>query len=209
MKKIILIILILVSFVNVNAEECSSNRIAELKEYAKNVNIYYEIEKNQNIDEEVKFKIRIKDLNEDIAVFKNQSKGLKEKMLDNTYVSEGKTVPLYIYSYTLDINCTNQLLRSVNIKIPYYNYWYSDNMDKCGDDIKFKYCKELIEEDIDYNAIDELYNKYLEANKVVKDGKKNNNNLLIIIVSVGVIVLLGVTITIVKINKKRKGDLLG
>ena len=224
MKKIcyllIFSLLLFLDIVNVKAvTECSSTEMARLNQLANNIKI-----NNKNkidiVNEETKsiytlYDIDIINFDKDLKIQYGYSDTSKDELIELTSkepkiedLVEGRTLVLYIYSYTANL-CTEKLLKTIKIKLPVYNDYYYFNKEKLQDNPDFKYSKEFIDEDKNYDEIEEEFEKYLkkEENSDLLNSKFNINLYLILGGIIGIIILLCVIIVIQK-RKKKEEDYL-
>ena len=214
--KIIFISLFILGNINVNAANtCTSEELNRLKELANNVEIKYDYEivdvgnyadidyifKVNNFDINLKIKLEVNGSLEDkIYTYSNQSE------LHEMYFKDGEKVNFKIYSYTLD-NCIDKLLRTISIKLPYYNQYYYYNKEKCENYKDSKYCSEFLEKKI--NLSDEEIDKLLE-NEVKNENKEKKIKWLnisykyFIFIAIGILISLIVIVSIIIVRKRKK-----
>ncbi len=219
MKKIIIfVITFLISF-NVYAIDipaCTDSEMTRLKELANNV----EFKRNINITEQeldedttelyVTYDITIANFDKDLKIsYKNNVMGENTITSETTTIkglNEDNTITFSIYAYTNNL-CTNNLLKTVTVKLPTYNSYYYYNKDKCQTYPNFKYCKEYLDlGDLYYEDIDDMFDEYIKerTSVPVQDNKLANN--IVYLIGGGVIILLAIIITIIIIKKKKNKD---
>lgn len=222
MKKIkyILVLVIFCLTFNVKAiDQCTSEEMNRLRNLANQVEFKQEIFFD-NLDEEdngmtdeimVSYKISMINYNDELDYYiKTNNDELFEKLdineLNNLYFYPGETLSIRIYSYT-ENSCTNDLLTTKTIKFNYYNDYYYFHKDKCKEYPEFKYCKEFIQMDKEFEEIDKLFNEYIQKNDPSSTSNKfvDNNTIIYIISGVGLIILISVIIFIIK--RKKQNDL--
>ena len=221
MKKIKYLILIVLFLINIDVkavDSCTTDEMARLKELANNVEFKYDYEidedlnaKNQGLDDYLLVEYKLKELNvsNDIRISidsLNDSTNLEiiNTNYDEINLGEGDKITFKIYSHTTNL-CTDRLLRTVTITLPYYSRYYYVNKDKCLEYKDFEFCQELMDYKTRYTneEIDELLKDYLEENNDsnnIVDITNFNYYYLIPIISFIVIVV----ILIVSKKKKNK-----
>ena len=219
--------LILIIFsINVYADSCSNDELKRLKNIAEQVDITYEYEmKNKVINKEeyvyVDFTIVASNLNKELQVnhendylqgdykeFKNDGKNFGRI----SGFIEGEKVTITIRAYTSN-DCSGRILMKKTIKLPYYNYWKIANSTyyMCKNYPEFKYCKELVDDKIEYEKFVDELNKYVsslnvkENNDVSKDTSSDNNYYMIIGIVGGILLVFIIIYVIWK--KQRKNSL--
>ena len=218
--KYLLSILIFFICLNVKAiDACTTDEMNRLKELANNIELKYKYEvtneyKAANSDEndfvEGGFQIEILNYSDDLKYvlkyddteFQVDVNELKEMHFDG-----GTNLALYIYSYTANM-CTHSLLRTYNLKLPYYNQYYHYNKDKCEKASDFKYCKEFITwyDEKTNKEIDKEYEQFLK-NGEVGAVIKNNNMLVIASIIMVLILSIGGFFVYKQIKRRKKDDL--
>ena len=212
--KYVLLILLVLLTINVKAEEnCEKSELTRLKELAKKVEFDYDY---KLIDDKANFSITAYNLNEDLKVMIIDDYYLdKYRLFDdnsnhkntiNNFES-GEKVIITIKAFVPNW-CSGETLLTKTIKLPYYNKFY--NEEKCLGLEDFKYCKKLIDSDINETQFDEQYNEFLKT-KVVEEeekiAKKSNWTLIIIIGSIVVALMILVGITMIIVRKRRRNSL--
>ena len=208
--KYLLILIISISFINVKAvSKCSTDEMNNLKELASNMEFKtsYDYFTDENGIELVKYTLKVSNMNDNLKILYRENSSYEFRQvsvseLENYTFMDGLKLEFKIYSYTANL-CTNELLRTVKIDLPKYNYYYSINKEKCSKYPEFKYCKEFMNIDnIDVTTIDKLFSEYINENGTIVDKIDNNKTLYIIIGSV-LVVGLGVGIYFVFSKRKR------
>ena len=194
---------------NVKAEEsCAKDELNRLKELAKKVEFDYDY---KMVDGIAKFSIKAVNLNRDLKVliiedyFMDKYKEFKDNnahtaTLDN--FASGEKVVITIKGFVPN-RCSGKTVLTKTVKLPYYNYFY--DADKCLGNEDFKYCKILIDTNINQTQFDQQFNAYLEAKANVPQEvvpQKTNWKLIIIIGSI--IVVLAILVAIVSFIVKRR-----
>ena len=204
MKFILLVILLMLTF-NVNAaSNCDKNEMARLKELAKKVEFDYEYEL---VDGKPIFSINAINLNADLKVvimenyynqqykeFKND--GNNRGTLKNFEAGERVTVSMYAFVANW---CSGEKVYTKNVKLPYYNYFYSE--EKCKGYEGYKYCKQLIDTNISEKTFEnglEAYKKNNETKPVEPVKEESNTTKYIIIGAISLIVAIGAIVLVVR-----------
>lgn len=214
MKKLILMIIMFFTVTNVFAiDNCTNDEMKRLRELANNVKITYDYTLNEQkqIDGEYlifpRYKIKIDNLDNDLKIyFRVDYNGELENVdeIVNDYViQEGRKLNFYIYSYTNNL-CTDELLKTINITFPYYNYYYYENKEKCQEYPDFKYCKEFMKVDDDFSKIDKEFNQYIKS---LEPYSITNLNIKWYYFILPVLVILVIIVIINIIKKKKRDDL--
>ncbi len=207
MKKIkyVLFVLIMLFAINVKAENhCDSKELARIKEIAKKVEFDYDYKMEDN---KAVFSISAMNLNDDIKVlivdnyynqnyreFKNE--GSNKGTLNN--FKEGERVSITISAYVPNW-CSGKTVLTKTIKLPYYNYFYSE--EKCKGYEDFKYCKQLIDSNITEESFENqlaAYKKTKEKNEEQKIEEEPSAMRYIIIGVISLIVAVGAIILIMR-----------
>ncbi len=220
MKKLIIVFLFIISLiVNIKADTCSNTEMTRLKKLAEKVEFTYdyEIQKDENSDgtyEYPKFKITANNLNSELKVlivndfynndyreFKYNDK--KSSTLDNFY--EGENVTVTIKAYTANA-CSSKTVLTKQVKLPYYNYLYDEEL--CKEYPDFDYCVKLTEKELTLDEYNRAYNDYMSYTEEDIVEENNTNNMIYIYIGGGVVVLIIIILgTISIINKKKRGSL--
>ena len=215
MKKIkyIFPILMFCICLNVKAiDACTTEEMNRLNELAKNVQFKtsYELEPikdgENTIDVRVLYKIQLMNDNNDLIYYYNtSSSSTKIETNFNDFLNigfeDGEIINLYIYSYTENL-CTDELLRTETIKLPIYNRFYYLNQDKCKEHPSFKYCKEFLDNKINYSKIEAEYEKFIKSEENNDKHSFFKDNLFYIIGAI--IILIGIVSLIIYLIKRKK-----
>lgn len=199
MKKILFIIFMF-TFINVTyAEECTEEKLKELKQIADNIVIDTEFyDKDLDIQMYDSNLLTIQGLTEGFYIYSDDGRYLYEYSQNGKIedILTGKVEYLNIYN---DI-CPNEVIRKVKLSLKTYNPYSQykecegisgDELDVCG---KF-YNKSLTEEEFIKKV-----NEYKESNKTTKEETKQNNTIYLIIIGSTIVILL---IVILLIRRKR------
>ena len=215
MKKICVLLSLIVFFLfnsNVLAEEmlaCTNDELSRVKEIAKKVEINYEYEFKEvnqngeiikypvyslvatNLNKDIKVLIMDSESSDNYREFKNGS----EIMATLKGFNEGERIVVTIKAFTTNL-CSGKVVRSVTIKLPYYNYFSEDEL--CSKYPEFKYCGEFTDQKICYDDFNNEITKYQNALEKTdnKSLEEDDSNLKAIIV-LGVIGLLLITFIII------------
>ena len=221
MKKIKYLILILIFLLSLDVkaiDSCTMYEMTRLKELADNVEFTYDYEidedldaKNQGLEDYfwVVYKLKGINLNDDLRIEIDSINGFaniefKDSSYNEINFFDGDKVVFKIYSRTINL-CTDRLLRTVTVNLPYYNKYYFENKEKCEEYSDFKYCKEFLDYDYKYNneKIDKLFEEYLKEKNDdnIKASVKNINYYYVIcIIS---IIVISIIVIVIIINKKK------
>lgn len=203
--KILLIVIILfqIPFINVNAEECSEEKISNLKEFSNAINMTSEFDKdsvvlgiyNNNI-------VTVQGLTEDLyVVSEDESVGIYyDDLFDGVAVEvvDSLTNKFYVYSYS----CPGVVLRTINLSTKRYNI-YADYEECDGiEEGELDVCDEFYDGDISYDEFIKKINDYKKKQAAISDiDNVVDNNYIYVIV--GVVILLAVIVMIIIYRKKR------
>ena len=216
MKRLKIILMIVLFYITTNVfaiDNCTNDEMKRLRELANNVKITYDYTLNEKkqIDGEYlifpRYKAIINNLDDDLKIYYrvNDSNADLENIdeITNDYViQEGRKLNFYIYSYTNNL-CTDELLKTINVTLPYYNYYYYENKTKCQEYPDFKYCKEFMEVDLDFDKIDKEFDQYIKS--LEPNDNINNLNIKWYYFILPVLVILIILVIILK--KKKRDDL--
>lgn len=228
MKKIkyLLILLLIISFKNVSAiDNCTSSEMTRLRELANNVEIKYEPKIDEIASDDsstidtilVSYRLVVSNLANDLRLYyksgNNEKKLITMEQLQNETFYEGMNIQFQIYSWTNNL-CTDELLRTINIKFPSYSRFYYFHKEECNKYPDFKYCKEFLDIssinfDDDIDKVEEAYNNYLKDKGVIQvNDDIQVNNYILIVISIAVLLIIIISIVLInKKNKKKKDDL--
>ena len=118
-------------------------------------------------------------------------------------LSEGSKLKFSIYSYTTN-KCTDNLLKTITIELPYYNDYYYYNKNKCLEHQNFTYCKEFLDtSDITFSEIDKLYDDYLKEDNIVNKITKSDK-FIYIISGIRILAIVSIVIIVIKNNKNKR-----
>lgn len=204
MKKILIVLLFFVSYLNVYAvDNCTSGEMARLKELAKNVEFKYNY-KFENINEEyhelwVQYNFEILNYSDDLKIYLNNKNNVVDiNTFKDRYFLLGDKTTFYIYSYTNN-SCTDELLRTVNINLPSYNEYYYFNKEKCSNYPDFEFCKEFMNvSNYSFAEIDEKFAEYIKDDKTPDLSQKSNYKLYIIIAGTLLVFIIVVFVLVIK-----------
>lgn len=221
-KKLILFIFLLILTVNVNAT-CNSTELKRLKTLANKVEYNYiptlKKERNELTGEETEkniatYKLEFLNLDPDLKVrYKIDNMNFLYD-LEGTAIEDllvGDKITAYIYSYTVDPDCTEQQLRKISVTLPHYNSF--SERKECKEYPKFSYCKQYLDKivTITEDEFEELLDGYKKGNELIISNKgdyeKSNDYNTPAIIAFSVIIvayLLAVVLYVVKIKKKSK-----
>ena len=213
-KSLIFIFLVLISF-NVKAanDECDKDEYARLKELAQKVEFDYEYKLVDNI---AKFNIKALNLNSDLKVliledfFLDKYQEFKDNSTHTATIDgfgSGEKVVITIKGYVPN-KCSGKTVLTKTVKLPYYNYNYSE--EKCRGNEDFKYCKQLVNNDINETTFNREFDAYLKAKETTKEEivPATNSWRLIIIIGSILLALAVLVIMAMLIVKRRKKNSL-
>lgn len=164
MKRYFLIFIMLFLFIlpgKVNAL-CSDAEIIRLQNIAKNVQYSYEYDYNKN-----KFIIIFNNLSKEI-VLEDVSNKKRYNTNDEIKINDVNS-GMHRYSiYAENKKCTNELLISKYITLPYYNVYY--NLEFCKGIEEYSYCNKWLNNQISYDVWYSKVSEYKES----KNDKKIN-----------------------------------
>ena len=214
MKKILFsfsLLLICFSYINVSAiDACTTSEMTRLRELANNVkfNYNYKIEYESEEDEELwmAYSFEILNYNDDLKIYLNdQSNLIDVNTFQNQEFSRGENITFYIYSYT-DNLCTDELLRTIDVKLPVYNTYYYFNKERCEGYPDFEYCKEFMDvSEYSFSEIDEMFQKYVDGDNIIDLITDDNYRLYFIFGGIGLILVI-IIVCFIFIKRKRKKD---
>jgi len=197
------LVILMFAFMNTTyAEECTEEKLKELKQQAENITVDIEFdEKNIELDNFDTSYITIQGLTNGFYIYSKNQKYLYEstdnidgKIIDTITADENK---LYVYNDT----CPNEIIREIKLTLKRYNPFSQYSECEGIDSNKLEVCKEYIEKDITYQEFINKINEYKKNNdsKEIKEEIKENNIYLII---GGILVVVIISIILV-IRRKR------
>lgn len=214
-KYVLLVLFLLLTFnVNAASDNCDSKEFSRLKELAKKVEFDYDY---KLVNNEAVFSINAMNLNEDLKVLiiiDYYSDNYREFKDNNTHkatldnFTSGEKVTVTIKGFVPNW-CSGKTVLTKTIRLPYYNYFYSE--EKCKGNEDFKYCKILIDSKITQSDFDkqfEIYKKNKEQNDVPSEKAQTDNNNLYFMIGGGVLILIIVIVLVNAIIKRRKKNML-
>ncbi len=219
MKKLIVFVILFFISLNVYAVDvpaCTDSEMTRLKEIANNVKFKtnYEIieASEENHEIEVFYNIEIVNFDKNLKIHYTSKYDTEEEIIKSntskiSNMLDGDSVTFKIYSYTTNL-CTDEILKTVTVKLPSVNPYYYFNKEKCDNNPNFKYCKEFMDFDADFDTIDKEFEEFLNPSNNNSSGSNehNNKNNVILWVISGVVLIILVSITTFIIIKKKKND---
>lgn len=241
MKKRLLLItmtsfLMMLSFNVKAASTCSSEREMELSSLANNVNVdYINYEKamddgmleGEEVGTSPAFYIRVYNLSSDLNLKVNLDGSKNYTYVSSTDAADDGVIYLdnsfadSINNYNLtirsnDSNCQNEVLRTITITLPMFNYFYVNG--ECEANADFYLCQEFTTtdySDVKYSTFTSELETYKEE-KAKEEAKKSTITYKTFnfvktykwFFIAGGIIILGVIITIIIIKKKRSKRLI-
>ena len=215
LKYLLLIIVLLLGF-NVYAtssDKCEKEEFNRLKELAKKVEFDYSY---KLVDDVATFSIQAVNLNRDLKVLiiEDYYSGIYKQFNDNSEhkatidgFNSGEKVIITIKGYVPN-RCSGETVYTKTIKLPYYNYFYSEEL--CNGNEDFKYCKQLLNYSISEKTFNTQYSayingKYTTEQEVIPPDSSWKFVIIIGSIVLALIVIAGVATYIVK--KRRKNSL--
>ena len=209
MKRSLFIVNFLVLFVfltitNVNAAECTTAELRELKNLAKKIEISYE--PMENVDGNYYFAVNVYNMDKNFNLIVNDSLYViysSNNMLLGGF-DQNTNLKISVYASNLT-NCSSELLDKTTYKLPAYNKYYT--RDECASNYEKDICKKW------YNTanISEEKFKELISEKKTSTNEKNTfiDNVLSILKQYGlsalaVVIVVGLTVFIVIFIKNKK-----
>ena len=223
MKKVKYLLLVILMLLTINvkaANSCESSELQRLKELAKKVVFDYDYKVN---GDDVEFTINATNLNKELKVLiiENYYAGkYREFKGDETGTlggfKSGERVVITIKGYVPN-DCSGVTVLTKTVKLPYYNWFYSEN--RCRGHEDFKYCKRLIDNDISEEVFEREYDKHLDSivekyekekaeEQKAEESKEEENKDIFIIIGVGLLIAAIISMLIAIIVKKRKKNKL-
>ena len=223
-KEIALIMFVLFGFIiSAKAEDeyCSVEDKVRLNNMASVVEINYDM---VLVDNYYGVDIKVRNLNPDLYIIAKSKKSEPIIMDSKSFNSKNEivirkmdlekidTIKFSIYSYS---NCTYQVLRTIPVTIPKFNY--HSQMDMCLDVPEFYLCQPLVTydiKDVDFAKEIDGYKKRLseQENKKALEKKSDENGGIAGVISknkyIIVIVVLAVGIAATVIVLKKRGSVL-
>ena len=215
-KRFILILLFILNIgIGVKADEtCEKEVLNNVKELASKVEVNYEyqmkeVKQNDSIIKYPLFSLTAVNLNKRLkVVIESNDKEFKDGDNISATISgfhEGEKITVIVKAFTPD-KCSGRVLRSITVKLPYYNSLSEE--DVCYDYPDFKYCSAFSEQRVSLEKFNVELEKYIE-NPVsnVDDAKDkdddNTINIWIIVgASVSVLIIVFIITRIIKIRRK-------
>ena len=210
--KFLFIIFVGLFFIEVKAlNGCPSDEIKNLKELANNIEIKtsYDIVKNSDDIEYAQYSVQVINVNEDLKILYRDSSNsqftkIEVSELESYKFEGGSKLEFKIYSYTANV-CTNELLRTITVELPKYNYYYSENKEKCDKYPDFEYCAKFKNVKYsEFSKIDNLFDKYINNNTSIVDSIQNGNYTIYIILSLSIIIIIIVIVVIIRRKYRKK-----
>lgn len=155
MKKIIFFLILLISSMPTVKAECSDEEIIRLSKVANNITTSYEYEEKTK-----SFNITFTNVNKSLVI--------KDVAHDKYY---NESVEFTIrnfksgdYKFSIeasDINCTEDILVTKYVNLPYYNKYY--DTDDCKGIKEYSYCSKWVQKEISYNIFKKKITEYKES----------------------------------------------
>ena len=204
----LLVIFVICFFSNIaiiNADTCSNEKINELKEKAKNIEIQTEFDlQNASIGIYNNYHISILGLTEEFYLWTNNQEKVFEsyEAIDGTINSTITTNVKKIYVYSKE--CNNEIIGTIDVDLKKYNiYSEYEECQKIGSD-NLKICSKFYDGELN----DEIFRKEIEKYK--KNLEQNNNTSSWLqksyLIIAGAILIIAIGIISVVRYKKNKLD---
>ena len=223
MKRIKYVILIIITLLTINvkgAETCDSKEFARLKELAAKVEFDYDYKLVNDV--EPLFTIKAVNLNKDIKVLiiEDYYSGRYKEFKDNEEhvatidkFKPGERVVVTIKGNVPNM-CAGKTVLTKTIKLPYYNFYYDEEV--CKGNEEFKYCKQLIDNNITEKEFNKQLKQYTDKKYIEEMEEKESNEKepeqsstdIVKIVAIVVVAIVIVTIIVMIIMKRRKKNKL-
>ena len=203
-KYILLLLIILLGNIKVYAESCDSDDIQRLKVLAENVEVSYEKDENavlNGLKVNNVYSVYFNNMTDEMYVV-DSKKGINYDTITDGVLridgvnNNGKSIKYKIYSK----NC-NKSLRSLYVRLPFYNVYYNEEICKDYKDLDF--CQEYTTEVYTYGYIENAIND-LNKKDETDENNENGKNKKIIISVVIVLVCLLIVFVIFKVLRDRK-----
>lgn len=200
----LLLLFIVISTVSVKAEECTYTELKELKQLAQKVQISYEYSEKSKV-----FNLSIYNLS-DKVVLGNSYYVYNTTMRNFESLTSGDERDFKLVGGSAT-NCKDELLRTIKIRIPYYNRFYDS--EQCKDLDKFTLCKKWTNTS---NVTQEQFEKEIKEYLTKKEKKTSfiddtvqflKDNYIYIGISLGLIMIVVAIIIYQKKFKKKALDL--
>ena len=199
-----LLLFIIISTVSVKAEECTYAELKELKQLAQKVQISYEYSEKSKV-----FNLSIYNLSDKVVLGNSYYVyNTTIRNFDSLTSGENRNFKLVGGNAT---NCKDELLRTIQVKVPYYNRFY--NSEQCKDLDKLTLCKKWTNTS---NITQEQFEKKIKEYLTKKEKKTSfiddtiqfiKDNYIYIGISFGVILIIIVIVVYQKKFKKKTLDL--
>lgn len=161
MKKIIFFLIILFSMIPNAKAECSDEEMIRLSKIANNITTSYEY------DEKTKsFNITFTNANKKLLI----KDVANDKYYNENFEFTIKNFKSGDYKFNIessDINCTEDVLVTKYIKLPFYNKYY--DTEDCEGIKEYSYCSKWIEKEIPYDIFKKKTSEYKES--LIKEQK--------------------------------------
>lgn len=161
MKRICLLLLLafLIPITSVNAAYCKFSEISRYKSLASNISTTYDyVEKNGKLT----FSITLVNLNKELYIVDIATKKVYNYNSSELTISgykPGSTVKYAVYA--TNKNCSDTLLYTVRVVLPYYNPYYSDPV--CEGASDYIYCQKWYNNNLDYETFVKRVTAYKEV----------------------------------------------
>lgn len=226
-----IMVILLVGISRVNAESndgtCDLSEKSKFRQLASNVTAtYVPIELDPEVAEQFQLDVMVYNL-DDSLIADIETSGNTQKTLKGTLTSEYKNqdgavvvrIPapnevtkVNITVYANEGDCTGALLKTLKLTLPKFNYYSMRNV--CDDIPEYYLCQRYITYDINEDTFFDNVTQYKEKLAEQADEVDEKNNTSVVsktiksigkykVVIAGVIVLVGIVITVLVIKKKR------
>ncbi len=166
MKKYIILLIMFIFPHFVDALYCDLNKVTEYKSISSNV--FYDIAFNE---ETKNFEIDFYNLLDDMYIVHSNIKynlisneQLGGKIISISNLKEGTNQKFEIKK---DMTYCENLMRVINLKLPYINTFYSD--DRCTENKDFELCNKFLSNKITKTQFDKAIEEYIESKKEIEE----------------------------------------
>lgn len=200
--------------------KCSTEQYDNYRKLANQVKITYKYLEELEKEKEPRygiFEVTISGLSPEIYVYDLTT-------YEEYYYKEGKPITFQTHdgpaNYSINMKsseCGTYSIKKVTLDIPKFNFYSIKKVCKDIDSTKFPMCSKWYQFDVTYESITEALKGYNKTTKIVTDDNTPNGNgekgLFDIIMDnqlyiiIGITIIFVITITIILINKRKRGAL--
>lgn len=149
--------------------ECDDVAFSKIQRLASNINYSYSYKENNG---KISFDVTFTNLNNTISIYDVKNNKYYDS-IDETTVQNLKADSEYVFElYTRGFLCTSDSIRTIYVRTPSYNKYYSDEL--CKGIENYKYCQKWKRVNLNYNEFKNNVIKYRnslkkEENKIQKE----------------------------------------